>query len=460
MTAFDIDGVFWDPATPESYVAGRLQFDVVDGGKLDLIGRLSGPHELPSGDNSPKVIFGVAGKAQYTLRQCLPNHYTVSMPGIEREAYLISEIFKGAHLDSEVAPEFVSLRVNIRYLSDWVARTGISAGMVENSIDDFKITYARPPSESTQIDPGTIEVCHGWESNGDGFSSAGLEHSTFIRLTFDTPQAIDRIYSTVLALQDLVTLGMDSTAVAIEVILEHTQHTRELPSGSTVHDQIELIIPWLGADVPQPKARARPDDILMTYDRFGRIAGVASWLEIRPKFKLTINSLLSHRYMPKMYGENRLQNAVFAAESFDRARFVNRVQPKPIFRKRRDRILDACPDDRDWLRDILQYANEPRLLDRLLRLASHAGSRFDNLVQDVDGWAQLVKKTRNRLVHSQAGDDSPEGLDLFLLSESVYFLVVLCLLKECGIDEVVLDEEFENRRYCQLRDQLQEHLEY
>ena len=460
MAAFDIDGVFWDPSTPESYVAGRLQFDVADGGKLDLIGLLSGVRGPPSGDDCPEVIFGVAGNAKYTLRGCLPTHYTASMPGIEREAYRISEIYEGVHLDSQVAPEFVSLRIHTRYLSDWVARTGISAAMVENSLDDYQIKYAPPPTESTQIDTGTIEIGHGWKSSGDHFSSAGIEHSTFIKLKFNAPRAISDIFSTVLALQDLVTLGMDSTSVTTAVYLEHAEHTRESFGGSTVHEKIELMAPWLGADVPGSTTRARPDDILFAYSDFGGITGVASWLEVRAKFNLTVNSLLSHRYMPKMYGENLLQNAVFAAESFDRARFVNRVQPRSDFRERRDRILAACPDERDWLKGILQYANEPRLLDRLLRLVDYAGNRFENLVQDIDGWAQLVKDTRNRLVHSEGGGDSPDSLDLFLLSESVYFLVVLCLLKECGIDDAALDGEFENRRYCQLREQLQEHLEY
>ena len=393
----DIDGVFWEPSSPESYVAGRLIFDEVDGAKLDLIGRLSASDGLPSSDSVPQIIHGVAGTTKYTLRDCLPISFNVSMPGIEREAYRISDVFKGVHLDNDCDSEFVSVRIEIRHLAMWVERTGISAGRVGDSFDDYRIAYVRPASESAQIGDGTLEVCHGWKSNGDHFLSAGVEHSTFIKLAFDVPQDLEDICSTVIALQDLVTLGMDSTAVTTEVTLEHAQHTRQLLGGSIVHDQIELIRPWLGTDVPGTSTRIRPDDVLFTFDNFGRASGVANWLDVRTKFRLTINALLSHRYMPKMYGENRLQNAVFAAESFDRARFKNRVEARGTFRARRKRILQACPQDRDWLDNLLQYANEPRLVARLIRLAEYAGARFQYLVEDVEAWAQHVKNVRNEL---------------------------------------------------------------
>ena len=63
-------------------------------------------------------------------------------------------------------------------------------------------------------------------------------------------------------------------------------------------------------------------------------------------------------------------------------------------------------------------------------------------------------------VHREASSDGPDGLTMFLLSESVYFLVVICLLRECGIDDDRLDHEFDNRRFRHLHDQLREHVDF
>lgn len=460
MTAFNTDGVFWLPTNPESHIAGRLQFDIVDGGKLDLIGTLSSASDVLNDANVPKVLHGVAGGHKYTLRDCQRTNFNMSMPGIEREAYHVPEIIRGVHITSDTDFKFVAFRMNTRYLSHWIGTTGISYEWEPGSLDHYGISYDRPESEVDITGFGTIEICYGWNTDGDNFLSSGISHSTFVKATFDTPLPLEDVCSIVSSIQDIITLGMDVTAITTGLSLEHEQHTRELADGRIVHEHIELFKPWLGADIPESKTRTNSDDILVTFDDMGRVAGLSRWLKTHDMFRLTINSLLSHRYMPKMYGENRLQNAVFAAESFDRARFKNRVESRENFRARRKRILEACPQDREWLDNFLQYANEPRLVDRLLRLARYAGGRFEYLVGNVEAWARHVKNVRNRLVHSEGSSDGPDGLTLFLLSESVYFLVVICLLRECGIGDVMLDDEFDNRRFRHLHDQLREHFDF
>jgi hypothetical protein len=159
-----------------------------------------------------------------------------------------------------------------------------------------------------------------------------------------------------------------------------------------------------------------------------------------------------------MYGENRLQTAVFAAETFDRLRFSNQVLPKAIARMRVREILTGTPEaHRPWLRTQLQHSNEPRFKDRLLRLAEHAGATFDALVGNVSTWARAVTDTRNRSVVHRNSAREPEGLawSLYLLSESVYFLVALCLLRECEAPEMTVQKVQEHRRFMWLAEQLE-----
>jgi hypothetical protein len=52
--------------------------------------------------------------------------------------------------------------------------------------------------------------------------------------------------------------------------------------------------------------------------------------------------------------------------------------------------------------------------------------------------------------------EQPEGLasSLYLLSESTYFLVALCLLRECEVPEATLSKIREHQRFQSLAEQL------
>ncbi len=197
--------------------------------------------------------------------------------------------------------------------------------------------------------------------------------------------------------------------------------------------------------------------MLFTFADLGGLPSVGRWLDVSTRFGPVIGALLSHRYAPSMYGENRLQNAVFAAETFDRLCFSNRIRSRAEFRKRVAAVVAPAPAPlRSWLEEQLRYSNEPRLRDRLTRLATYAGDTYVTLVGDVGAWVRLITTTRNQAVVHRNTADEPEGLasSLFLLSESAYFLVALCLLRECETPDTTVARLGEHRRFHWLAEQL------
>ena len=123
-----------------------------------------------------------------------------------------------------------------------------------------------------------------------------------------------------------------------------------------------------------------------------------------------------------------------AAEWFDRAIEDNFVIPKAEFKAKRRAILDAVPgDERDWLMDTLNSANEPRLTRRLERLVEGIGEEGRLLVPDGPRWAKACSKLRNQLVHSDGTSTaSAAAAPLLFLARSVYYSVVARLLAEAG----------------------------
>ena len=110
-----------------------------------------------------------------------------------------------------------------------------------------------------------------------------------------------------------------------------------------------------------------------------------------------IDALLSPEYKSPWYVESRFFDAITAAETFAR------IQG--------------------------QYEHVNRY--KIKQLGRGAGDPFEALVGDVDKWADRVwDARRDDLVHRGLSEAKP--LPLYTMSESLYFLVVLSLLKECG----------------------------
>ena len=140
--------------------------------------------------------------------------------------------------------------------------------------------------------------------------------------------------------------------------------------------------------------------MLFTFDDIGGLGSIRAWLNLAGKYSVVVALLVSHWYVPPLYQEQRYFNAVVAAETLIRVR------------KRTPRI---------------------NLKAELHDLARELDSLFVHLVGDLLGWAGEVVQTRvNYVVHPGLQGNS-DGYRLYLLSESIYVLVVLTLLQECGV---------------------------
>lgn len=461
MKELDVEGLFWPAANPDDRVAGRLRFDVASGAELDLIGSFGGPERILAADEAEIRILGVAGKRMLTLDGCLQAGSTLEVPGIHRTRYRPSLILSGAHFDEHEALDFSAISVQVRHLEHWVRRSGAVFKMVEDQarrdIKEISVTYTPVEQLTVSSALGELDLGFTWKVRGDHVVESAIDQGCYVRLRPSQSESLDELVKVAMAVQHVVTLAVDVPAPITTISLEHPDVTRTLPSGRTVHEQIELYAELQGGDAPPYAGHRHAHEMLFTFDDLGGIPGLARWLEVSQSCEPVIGALLSHQYMPRMYAENRLQNIVFAAETFHRIRFPNRIRPKGEFRQLVSDLVRAVPNEwQRWLREQLQYSNEPRLKQRLLDLAGYAGDTFTNLVGDVNKWAENLKDVRNRSVHRSAARVDPGGPSMFYLAESAYFLVALCLLRDCGVSSEALAKIRDHQRYKWLAAHLRE----
>lgn len=403
-------------------MAGHLKTDGRQGAELTLIGSFSDPDLFGSESSKAVRILGFLGNKKVTLDSCIQTSVTRSFPGTASETYHVRIVFEDAHFQQNEPLTFNRFQLQLWHLDHWIDLQGIERSYHRNPDGTLtpNIAFAPPSTRTVETDFGTLQLQFSYAGKPGHFEYKVIETRNFI-INFDEPQSLRQLLQFSGALQDLLTIGVDGLSTIEDLTLLHPDSKAKSNSGQVIHFPIKLHMEYRGKDLIDDKKTIRNHDMLFTFEDIGNLNGVARWLEVAKKFRPAFGALTAQWYRPRMYAENRFFNAVTAAETFQRIR-LNKQD--------------------------LNFRME------LKSLAAQAGDTFRNLVGDVDHWAKTVRDTRvKKVVHPGLyGNVEPE---IYLLSESVYFLVVLCLLQECGVPDETLEKIQQHQRFRLLKEQLQ-----
>jgi hypothetical protein len=294
--------------------------------------------------------------------------------------------------------------------------------------DRVTIEFDRPHDETVEIgSQEELTLVSKLSMGGDYITKTSLDQGTYLELKYPAAQPLDKILGDVKYLQDLLTLATNGPTAPLEITLWRAGKEMKYYAGRLA-ERVRL-------DAPQSAGR-----ILFELSDIGGLPTIARWVNVARKYHIVMGSLLSIRYASGLYVENRFNNVISAAETFHRARFSNQIRPRAEFRRFSRELVAAVPQEsQDWLRAQIQHANEPRLRDRLTEMAAYAGDAFAAVYDEPEPWVKVVTEIRNRLTHH---DERRvlllETGDLYFLTESVFMLVMLCLFRECQMDDRAL----------------------
>lgn len=391
-------------------MAGRLAYRDESGAELDLIGSFSGITDFGKIFGDPVRIHGIAGNKLLTLDGCHQRSQSISMPGFVRERYYVPSTFVGAHFSHGESLELVSVRLQMDHLRAWVGKTGTHVDRTpgDDSKGISKVVVTHEPLEkvtgSSHI--GELEISFPVRFHPNDSGKTWIMQNCEFGTRFTNRLTLEDALQVCAALQDLVTIGVDAPTTVTSLAL------------NTVNDdRVELYTRIRGNQVQAKTRDVHPREMMFTFDHIGGLSGIAGWLEVSKQYGAVVSSLLSHWYLPSLYEENRFLNIVIAAEALER---IRTQQQNLNFR----------------------YA--------LQRLAKDAGDTFEALVDDVESWSEEITRVRvNKVVHRGLGGDI-DGSRLYDLTESLYYLVVICLLKECGVPENAFSSIQQHQRFRQL----------
>lgn len=457
MRRFEEQGLFWVDGQETVQVAGTLSYDEETGVDLDLIGSFEGLREgaFPRAE-LPRTIHGIAGSKLVTLPHARRGNVNIQVPGIVRESYRADIMYSGAHVPNEMADGFTSVLVRLEHMPTWIHKTGLAVSLSTSAngqtLRRTVAEFTPIPSETANLPggEGRVEVGFSWSSGGDRITEWYLRQGAYIEVSHFAPFPVDRAFRIVGSLRDLLSLAAHTSCAVEEITLRHPSMEtmidgRSVTPGVTVYGRLS------GGGAKSVERHST--DMLFTYDQFGGAQGVALWLSLANELQPVLGSLMSLRHSPKMYAENRLLNVAMAAEALHRIRFHNGVLPSEQHAELVRRILGSLDThDSKWLEPRLAYSNEPTLRHRLVELSEFAGAAFATIVGKPKKWAFVVSRVRNRLTHFEGSEPHIDGL--YYLSESLYVLVVFCVMRMAGADDELLASTVANRHIDWLREQL------
>jgi hypothetical protein len=371
-------------------------------------------------------------------------------------------MFVGHHFERDELA-FQSAAMRLSDLDSWIGRSGIVTEPDYPHIESrsrpiYKMTFTPLPDETCPFSRGRLKLGFGWKPGGDPIHGISFQQWPGIIIEYDQMQPFNIIQKDVDRIQALATLCIDTPTSLDNLVLWRPDIKAKVLSGADA--DIEQRIEWIAQPIryvdPQERQQRHSYQMLLGFEELGGIEAVARWLDTSRRFQRALDYFMSIKHAKHMFAENRLLNVTFAAEAVHR--IITQRAPymdEETFNGLLGIYLENTPKEhRDWLRGRIEHGNEPPLRRRLLELATRAGVATRPLIGEKKTWAHTLTQVRNELTHLATESRVFDGADLLFLTESVYAVVRICMLMECGVSPETLTEKANSSTMTWYRDRL------
>ncbi|NEQ75823.1 MAG: hypothetical protein F6K23_23960 [Okeania sp. SIO2C9] len=440
MENIEYSGYWWLPSEPDKKIAGTLTFTNDEGIKLRLIGSLHNFSLLKKTINVP-ILLGVVHENIITLCGCTNYSSKTSFPGFSSQEYTSELALIGRHFTNPDKLLFNKARIQYSCLSDWanlpVIRQEPELPYQEKE-KELKFIYTRPETIEATTTYGKFSLNYGY-SERNFINIYFKQYASLIIQTNEELSFTDFRSKFIHPLNNFFTFATDRTNSITELEFYSRHGDVDIVNSRYSLDEIPIQAIYK-TYYPEIK---KPDRLLVEPEMLFSVSDIQSdfslilqkWFNSFEELDSVFNLFFSVRYKPDIYLENQFLNLIQAAESYHRRRINNQILSDDEHEKRQKAVLDNVPDEyKKWLKEKLQFSNEPGLKKRLIDLFELMPEITNQLIKDKESFATKVKNARNYFTHYNESlkKKAPQPKELYLLIESLSFILQACLLKELG----------------------------
>ncbi|GAB3816617.1 ApeA N-terminal domain 1-containing protein [Micromonospora zhanjiangensis] len=440
METLETAGHWWMLGEPGRRVPGILKFDLTSGGRLTLIGGLRRPEDLAvperMADGSTRIsisedliarsgnygrLHGECNGRAYTLEGCfqLRSRGGVFGPSYE-EAIYVNHVYEGVWFSEGEPVGGNQLNFALDGLTEWVPQSGIVQVFNDGAVVDapqVELHASRLPQRTVALpDGGELWLSHGLSTSSPG-SSAALTENFSLAIHYERVIPIEDLLDKASDLQDLVSIATDRSAQYGTIRVMHPDLVEDR-GGRRRNESFTVWSAWTALRKDDAKPLDR-HSLFFTLDDIGGVAGLASWMQVTEKFRSALGRAMATKYAEKMYVSDRFLNRAAALEGFDRIK--------------------------------TGQSRGRTFVERISECISIAGAQFAELVCDPGKWATELKNHRNEIAHHYGRRMRQAVEDQLYISDSAFWLLVFCLLREAGIEDAMFDKILSHQKLQYLK---------
>jgi hypothetical protein len=422
-------GEWWIPSNPEKRISGKLTFNQDNGAILELVEPFSEPYKTIFGKNQ----FGI----QMTLLECFP--LSLNMPGSSYK--ILGQFFLfGAHFENKQDALFDSFYCQISHLNDWILKSGLK---IENEFSkNIVIKFDCPDTISIMISPDLkmdIEFQPLFSTNRND-SEIKLKQVTQISFHPTAKINLDEYLNLMHHFRNFLCLITQETVFPQKI------------SGIVKNAPMPLVNIFYRLDATT-NVRTNVYNPLIEFKDIESVFEIClqNWYrkyhDLEPVFTLYSGT----HYGRFVYLNLRFLCLVQALEAYHRRFILERELPQKEHNERITSILDSAPSIHvDWLKEKLEFSNEPSLLKQLNDIYKKFAKEPMYLFLGDEVFTKKVKDTRHYLTHydKKLKKKAAHGNELYNITEKVKILVELCLLREMGLSMEEISK-FTRQKYVQ-----------
>lgn len=410
MRSVEYQGEWWLPASPENRQKGDFRFSPDKGAELTLNGSLRESTSMPRNVASYPTILGktTVGNLAVTLVGCIETQAEwginpeTGQPQLGTQRCHARQAFIMDHIEGIEQAKFTKCVVEYSSLPEWVGRSGFSEELPDSDEEETvcRVDYSHPQEIICKTTMGELTITYSFQRrSGESFSELVLNQSTFLVMRPNQPiTELEFQKQFIVPYQRFLTLATGRPNYVVSLHL--------FPVGWD-EDNYRLGVEALyqqGKDKVESRKTQHPSDMLFClsdvetqYDQM-----IDSWFKLHSDLGPVCDLFFSVQFSPDMYLEGRFLNMVYAAETYHRRR--NRREVK--LRRRITELLDKTKE------------------------------AIDPLVSDKNAFIQEVMDTRNYFTHYDVRKErrAARELELYMLAETLSFMLKVCLLLETGVD--------------------------
>lgn len=405
-------GQWWLPTAPDEPVGGILTVELSGKCRLQLTGMLLPQRFLArmkgdtTAEDAAQLIHGTAAGADFTLLNGLD--ITEGVPMFDQDypqLLAVQTAIKGVLLASAEEACFEGAEVELDNLTSWSGLTGFKPAVQNVELDenqrvkDLSATWelGRPTDTAPVGMLGEYKVELAWQTTYSAFTrntnaarKIAASEEVHAKITSPDPKHWNAFQREIKSLQDLLTFATRHPCAVRSV---------HLFLGGQDGATAELLYAPLVE--PQEDAETVPGRYLFRRTDLPFVDLLQKWDSLYSRIGMGIHVLFGLDYEKTGFIENRILNALSAAESIHRALRPDATAIPVDAHKAIMAILnDALAQNPYKERTMGGLGNDPGFVSRMEELASiPAPDAVKAVVGDIKQWAKWARDARNAVAH-------------------------------------------------------------